>query len=183
MPLFRSRLKSLVKRALKSEEATVGSSPREAYRRAPTGTRTSPSETRSEGEPVVSAPEAREPPVTASATRFAALASAAAEGTLDLREEVVAEVVNESSESSDAGQVLTIDQDECISCGTCVENSDPNFFLPSEGPGGEEAKAEVIAQEGHWGHVQDAIDACPVMCIGWLDADEVGPNHSGGRSE
>ncbi len=103
-------------------------------------------------------------------------------GTLDeaLDAPVVLDLVNESSASRQAGRVLTIDQHECISCGTCVENSEPVFHLPSEGPDGEEAKAEVLRQEGHWGEIQDAIDACPVMCIAWIDPNEVAPHHSAG---
>ena len=67
---------------------------------------------------------------------FAALAAAASEGTLEQKlDELEAETFdNESSQAFADGRVLTIDQDECISCGTCVENSEPNFFLPSEGP-------------------------------------------------
>lgn len=155
--MFRSRLKSLVKRAARQGDA----------RRA------------SPKVPAVAAARAEV------STGFGALARAASEGTLDqtldrIEREAVEVFDNESSSAFSEGQVLTIDQNECISCGTCVENSEPNFHLPSEGPDGEEAKAEVVAQSGHFGQIQDAIDACPVMCIDWLGKDEVAPNHSAG---
>lgn len=161
--MFRSRLKSLVKRASRRENSKVGDS------------RPSPS-------------KVARPAAVAQAqvsTGFGALARAASEGTLDealdrIEQETVEVFDNESSNAFTDGQVLTIDQDECISCGTCVENSEPNFHLPSEGPDGEEAKAEVVAQSGHFGHIQDAIDACPVMCIDWLGQEEVASNHSAG---
>jgi len=189
--MLRSRLKSLVKRALKSDtEKPVRSTPRASASRSEKPhpeTRVPPEARQAREPPPAPPPPAREPStetIPGQATRFAALASAAAQGTLDLcAQEITPEVTNASSESSEAGQVLTIDQDECISCGTCVENTDQNFFLASEGPGGQEAKAEVIAQSGHWDQIQDAIDACPVMCIDWLAPDEVGPNHSGSRTE
>lgn len=152
--MFRSRLKSLVKRVAKAPEPAPAPAPRAAavvQTSLPSG-------------------------------GFAALAAAASEGTLEQKlDELEAETFdNESSQAFADGRVLTIDQDECISCGTCVENSEPNFFLPSEGPDGEEAKAQVIAQKGNFEHIQDAIDACPVMCIDWLGQGEIGPNHSAG---
>jgi ferredoxin len=77
-------------------------------------------------------------------------------------------VDNESSRAKAAGKVLTIDQWECISCGTCVEQTEHVFFLPSE----EDAKATPIAQEGPMDLIQDAIDACPVTCISWTSKEE-----------
>jgi ferredoxin len=70
---------------------------------------------------------------------------------------------NESSRAKAAGQTLIIDQWECISCGTCVENTDAVFALP------DDAKAVPTAQEGDMELIQDAIDACPVTCIHWSE--------------
>jgi ferredoxin len=70
---------------------------------------------------------------------------------------------NESAQAHAKGQTLIIDQWECISCGTCVENTDRVFVLP------DDAKATVIVQEGNMVLIQDAIDACPVTCIHWTD--------------
>lgn len=68
---------------------------------------------------------------------------------------------NASSRARAAGQKLVIDQPECISCGTCVEQTDVVFVLP------DDAKAVPKAQEGPMDAIQDAIDACPVTCIHW----------------
>jgi len=72
-------------------------------------------------------------------------------------------VDNESARSKARGEQLIIDQWECISCGTCVENTDAVFVLP------DDAKAVVTQQEGDMTLIQDAIDACPVTCIHWTD--------------
>ena len=74
-------------------------------------------------------------------------------------------VDNESSRAKAAGKELQIDQMECISCGTCEENTNVVFHLP-EGKE-EEYKAAVLAQDGPMDLIQDAIDACPVTCISW----------------
>jgi len=70
---------------------------------------------------------------------------------------------NDSARSKARGEMLVIDQWECISCGTCVENTDAVFLLP------DDAKAVVTHQEGDMTLIQDAIDACPVTCIHWTD--------------
>lgn len=70
---------------------------------------------------------------------------------------------NESARLKAQGKYLVIDQEECIACGTCVENTDYVFVLPDDG------KAVPIRQEGPMDLVQDAIDACPVTCIHWTD--------------
>jgi len=70
---------------------------------------------------------------------------------------------NESARAKARDEQLIIDQWECISCGTCVENTDAVFFLP------DEAKAVVTQQAGDMALIQDAIDACPVTCIHWTD--------------
>lgn len=75
-------------------------------------------------------------------------------------------VENESSTAKANGKLLTIDQWECISCGTCVEQTDKVFYLPAD------AKATPIAQDGPMDLIQDAIEACPVTCIHWVTPDE-----------
>ncbi len=75
-------------------------------------------------------------------------------------------VDNDSSRAKAAGKVLTIDQFECISCGTCVEQTDKVYYLPDDG------KATPIAQDGPMDLIQDAIDACPVTCIAWVPPEE-----------
>ena len=85
-------------------------------------------------------------------------------------------IENESSVSKAAGEVLTIDQWECISCGTCEENTKGVFHLPDQ----EDDKAEVLIQNGPMDLIQDAIDACPVTCISWIDPDSVEEQHSHG---
>jgi len=83
-------------------------------------------------------------------------------------------VDNDSSRSKAEGLVLTIDQWECITCGTCEENTTLVFEVPS----GD--KAEVLAQDGPMDLIQDAIEACPVTCIHWMGASEVEEHHSHG---
>lgn len=70
---------------------------------------------------------------------------------------------NESARARAAGKVLIIDQPECISCGTCVEQTDSVFVLP------DDSKAVARKQEGPMDAIQDAIEACPVTCIHWTD--------------
>ena len=70
---------------------------------------------------------------------------------------------NESAQAKARGEQLIIDQWECISCGTCVENTDAVFRLP------DDAKAVVTQQTGDMTLIQDAIDACPVTCIHWTE--------------
>lgn len=73
---------------------------------------------------------------------------------------------NESSRAKAAGKLLAIDQWECISCGTCVEQTEQVFVLPAD------AKASPIAQDGPMDLIQDAIEACPVTCIHWVSKGE-----------
>ena len=75
---------------------------------------------------------------------------------------------------------VDIDQHECISCGTCVEQTEDVFYLGEDDKSGEEVKAEVLKQEGPMDLIQDAIDACPVTCIHWLDGEELTDIHSAG---
>ena len=83
---------------------------------------------------------------------------------------------NDSARSKASGRVLTVDQDECISCGTCEENSSTVFHLTDD-------KADVLAQDGPMDLIQEAIDACPVMCINWIEETEVEEQHSHGGYE
>jgi ferredoxin len=83
---------------------------------------------------------------------------------------------NDSARSKASDRVLTVDQDECISCGTCEENSSTVFFLTDD-------KADVLAQDGPMDLIQEAIDACPVMCINWIEESEVEEQHSHGGYE
>jgi ferredoxin len=58
-----------------------------------------------------------------------------------------------------------VDQDECISCGLCVDNLPDVFRLADNGkaecynPGGA-TEAEIQSE---------AIDVCPVECIHWKE--------------
>ncbi len=96
-------------------------------------------------------------------------ASGTATHTAEDGEDYWGPVDNESARARAQGQTLIIDQEECINCGTCVENTDHVFALPDEG------KAVAIRQEGDMGLIQDAIDACPVTCIHWTDEPETFP--------
>lgn len=87
-------------------------------------------------------------------------------------------VDNESSRAFADGKVLTIDQWECITCGTCEENTAHVFHLPAD------EKARVLRQDGAMDLIQDAIDQCPVTCINWIDSAEVAEDqHSHGGWE
>ncbi len=83
-------------------------------------------------------------------------------------------VDNESSQSKALGRVLNIDQLECITCGTCEENTKLVFRVPEEDP------ACVLKQNGPMDLIQDAIDACPVTCISWLTPNDLEEQHSHG---
>lgn len=85
-------------------------------------------------------------------------------------------IENESSIAKAAGEVLTIDQWDCISCGTCEENTKVVFHLPDQ----EDDKAEVLIQDGPMDLIQDAIDACPVTCISWIAPEAIEEQHSHG---
>ncbi len=84
---------------------------------------------------------------------------------------------NDSSQSKATGKVLSIDQWECITCGTCEENTKVVFHVP------DEEKARVLQQDGPMDLIQDAIDACPVTCISWIHPDSLDENHSHGGFE
>jgi ferredoxin len=59
---------------------------------------------------------------------------------------------------------VTIDQEECISCESCVEICPQAFRMdPDSG------KAEVITETHSEDCIQEAIDTCPVECISWAE--------------
>ncbi|MBW2040183.1 MAG: ferredoxin [Deltaproteobacteria bacterium] len=61
------------------------------------------------------------------------------------------------------GRRVSIDEEECIGCGTCEEIC-PEVFKLNE----ETEKAEVIEpEEGPEDLIEEAIEACPVECIHW----------------
>jgi ferredoxin len=53
-----------------------------------------------------------------------------------------------------------IDQDECISCGACVDSC-PDVFRMNDDNLAEVYKADGASEE----EIEDAIDSCPVSCI------------------
>jgi ferredoxin len=59
-----------------------------------------------------------------------------------------------------------IDEDECISCGACVDSC-PDVFQMNDDNIAEIYNAEGASEE----EIQDAIDSCPVTCIHWEDED------------
>jgi ferredoxin len=59
-------------------------------------------------------------------------------------------------------RTVVIDQDECISCGACVDSCPDVFRL------NDDNIAEVYNQDGaSEEEIEDAIDSCPVTCISW----------------
>jgi ferredoxin len=60
---------------------------------------------------------------------------------------------------------IYVDQDECISCGLCVENVPEVFRFAKNG------KAEAFETTGVPEETiqQSAIDICPVSCIKWQE--------------
>ncbi len=57
-----------------------------------------------------------------------------------------------------------VDQEACISCNLCID------LVPEVFRMNEDGVAEVYAPAGAPEEkIQDAIDNCPVTCIGWED--------------
>jgi ferredoxin len=58
-----------------------------------------------------------------------------------------------------------VDQDECISCGLCIDNIPTVFRFADNG------KSECYDPEGapEDGIQTNAIDVCPVSCIHWKE--------------
>lgn len=57
-----------------------------------------------------------------------------------------------------------VDQDECISCESCVEICPEVFFM------NDDNKSEVKpSSDGTEECIQEAMDTCPVECIHWKD--------------
>jgi ferredoxin len=60
---------------------------------------------------------------------------------------------------------VTIDEEECIGCGSCEEVCPEVFKLNDETD-----KVEVIkAEGGPEDLIEEAIEICPVECIYWED--------------
>jgi len=57
-----------------------------------------------------------------------------------------------------------VDQEECISCESCVEICPGAFIMNDDG------KAEVLSSAtGGEECIQEAMDSCPAECIHWQD--------------
>ncbi len=62
-------------------------------------------------------------------------------------------------------RTVTLDREECIGCGSCEEICPEVFRLDPDTD-----KAQVIKpQGGPEDLIQEAMDVCPVDCIGWAD--------------
>jgi len=59
-------------------------------------------------------------------------------------------------------RTVIIDQDECISCGACVDTC-PEVFSLNDDNLAEVYKADGASEE----EIEDAIESCPVSCIQW----------------
>jgi ferredoxin len=59
-------------------------------------------------------------------------------------------------------KTVAIDQDECISCGACVDAC-PDVFRMNDDNLAEVYNAGGASEE----EIEDAIDSCPVTCISW----------------
>jgi len=63
------------------------------------------------------------------------------------------------------GRRVSVDEEECIGCGSCEEIC-PEVFEIDE----ETDKARVIRSEGGPEDlIDEAIESCPVDCISWED--------------
>jgi ferredoxin len=62
-------------------------------------------------------------------------------------------------------KTVSVDQDECISCGLCIENVPEVFRFADSG------KAEAFDPAGASEVTiqKEAIDVCPVSCIHWKE--------------
>ncbi len=61
-------------------------------------------------------------------------------------------------------KAVWVDQDECISCGICVDSVPEVFRFADNG------KAEAFDPAGAGEEaIQGAIDSCPVSCIHWKE--------------
>ena len=61
-------------------------------------------------------------------------------------------------------RTVVIDQDECISCGACVDTC-PDVFRMNDDNLAEVYDADGASEE----EIEEAIDSCPVTCIHWED--------------
>jgi ferredoxin len=55
-----------------------------------------------------------------------------------------------------------VDEDECISCGACVDTC-PDVFVMNDDNLAEVTNPAGASEE----EIQEAIDGCPVECIHW----------------
>jgi ferredoxin len=62
-------------------------------------------------------------------------------------------------------RVPVVVEEECIACGTCQEVC-PEVFQVNENLGFSQVINPTGAPEEK---IQDAMDACPVLCIHWSD--------------
>lgn len=62
------------------------------------------------------------------------------------------------------GKTVWVDQDECISCGICVE-SVPEVFRFADNNKAEAYDPAGATEE----KIQVAVDGCPVSCIHWQE--------------
>lgn len=62
------------------------------------------------------------------------------------------------------GKTVAVDQNECISCGLCIESLPEVFRFADNG------KSEAYDQGGaSEDKIQPAINNCPVSCIHWTE--------------
>ncbi len=62
-------------------------------------------------------------------------------------------------------RTVTLNQEECIGCGTCEEICPQVFRLNPD----TEKSEVVLPRGGDEDLIQQAIDSCPVSCIQWAD--------------
>jgi ferredoxin len=162
-------LKRVVRRALKARTEREAPKPPQRAAPSPRPRSVPPTPPKPSASPLtgiaarIAAGKTETPTVTVTATSGNTAPVAGGVTTNERGEAYWGDTDNESARARANGDTLIIDQWECISCGTCVENTDRVFVLP------DDAKATVIVQEGNMVLIQDAIDACPVTCIHWTD--------------
>lgn len=59
-----------------------------------------------------------------------------------------------------------LDDEECISCGTCADICPDCFRFESS-----MAHAEVISLNCPEDQIQEAMDSCPAVCIHWGESE------------
>ena len=61
-------------------------------------------------------------------------------------------------------KVVTIDRDECTSCGQCADDL-PDVFTMDD----DDIATVVAGHSGSEDDIQEEIDACPGECIAWKE--------------